>query len=615
MIEAIKKTLGFMSIKEKVIYFFLVFTRAFSSFLDVLGIVLIAVITGLAAASFDTKEPPALLGFQLPIVTQETLVLLVLAVLGVFTVKAAVAISLGKAIATFLAKLESEKAREIANFFFSGSLSNLNRFDKGEITWASMGSATIAFNGLLTSLSTFISEGLLLILVTVTLFIADPVASMFVVIYFGLIIAIIQLAIGKALKMAGRDLSEGSIASMVAIEDSVSAFREIAVLNKKDFFLKAFSEARTRTARSNSIIIFLGGMPRYVVETALMLGVVIFVGYQFLTGQLATGLITVGVFLTGGVRIMASLLPLQNAIANVKIQVEQSQLAHQVLGEVKKSTVTSSPPSTTKSEVSGLGIVNNTIGVSMRNVSFSYPDSDSLAIKNVSLEITPGSHVALIGPSGAGKTTIVDLILGLLEPTDGVLEVGGVKNNHRSLIEKGLVSYVPQSPGIVSGTIAENVALGISVNQIDAELVWEALHVSHLDEFVKSLPKGIFSSVGNQADALSGGQIQRLGLARALYNKPKLIILDEATSALDAKSESFISESLKDLGKDVTVIVIAHRLSTVQKSDKVFVIDGGKLAAAGTFSFLRENVPMIAEYVKLMSFDDNVITGTQGDIK
>lgn len=592
-----------MSAKEKSFYFFLVFTRSISSLLDILGIVLIAVITGLATTSFDPSQPPTLLGFTLPVVNQETLVILVLVVLGVFTLKALIAISLGKAISLFLAKLESEKATSIVNYFFSGSLNNLNRFDKGEIAWASMGSVSIAFNGLLNSLSTFISEGMLLVLVTVTLFLANPIASVYVVIYFGLIIVIIQLAIGKALKNAGQDLSEGSIASMMAIDNSVSAFREIAVFNKRPYFLQAFTDARWRMARSNSTTMFLNGMPRYVVETALMLGVVLFVGVQFLSGQLASGLITIGVFLTGGVRIMASLLPLQNALAGVKTQVEQSRLAHQILTEITESETGGQHLSENDQDIIDVNTEKGALGVSMKNVSFRYPDAASDALKNITLRIEPGSHVAFIGPSGAGKTTIVDLILGLLEPTSGELEVGGVKHNHHSLIEKGLVSYVPQSPGIVSGSIAENVAIGTPVDKIDSARLWKALEASHLSEFVNSLQEREFTSVGNQADSLSGGQIQRIGLARALYTNPKLIVLDEATSALDARSEAFITDSLNKLDADTTIVIIAHRLSTVKNADNVFVIDNGELTASGSFTYLRENVPMVAEYVQLMSLE------------
>lgn len=601
MLKALRESLGFLSSKERWTYFFLVGVRSLSGLLDVVGIALIGLLAGLAASNLDPQKPLVILGFTLPQVSEQTMVILVLVVLAVFAIKAVIAVSLGKMIATFLARVESEKAVLISEYLFRGNLGLLQKLNKGEIVWAVMGSTSFAFSGLLTSLSTFVAEGVLLLLVAGTFFAVDPAATIFVFIYFGLIVLAIQLVIGHALKRAGTDAAEGNMHSMVVLDDLVSAFREIVVFDKVDYFIDKFKYSRFRLASSNGVMSFLGGMPRYVVETALMLGVVIFVGFQFVTGQLATGLVTVGVFLTGGVRIMASLLPLQNAVATVKNQVEQSKIAREILAEIAEQPQIKLEQEFTIEIPEDVGLK---LGVTLEDASFTYPGSVAPALKEISLDIKPGQHVALIGPSGAGKTTIVDMILGLIEPSHGHIMVGDGGFSRKELVSGNLISYVPQNPGIVSGSIAENVALGIPSSEIDEVRVHAALKVAHLDEFVKSLPDGIWSSVGSQADALSGGQIQRLGLARALYYKPKLIVLDEATSALDASSEAFISSSLKGLGPDVTVIVIAHRLSTVQHSDVVFVVESGEITASGSFMHLRKTVPMVAEYVKLMSFED-----------
>ena len=606
VLPAIRKSLAAMSRRQRVIYVILVAVKAFSGFLDVAGIVLIGLLAGLAANNLDPSKPLVILGIPLPAVSQEALISLVLVVLALFVFKAVVAIIFGKAITVFVARVESQKAATIANHLFSGSLSNLQRFSKGEVVWAVMGSTGFAFGGLLGSLSIFLSEGLLLILVVATFFLVDPMATLFVILYFAIIIGVLQIAISRALKKAGIGAAEGNMESVVVVDDTVGAYREITALNRQSFFVEKFYAVRFRLAASMGMMNFLGGMPRYVVETALMLGVVMFVGVQFVTGQLASGLVIVGVFLTGGVRIMASLLPLQNSAANAKTQAEQSLLAHQLLQEIEETSEKSvdaevTPPTTSRgsSQPAGSGL-----SVTLRKLDFRYPGSTTLALKKISLSIDSGQHVAFIGPSGAGKTTLVDLILGLLEPTAGTVQIGSQVLSGRKTLPDNLVAYVPQSPGMVSGTIAENVALGTPADEIDIERVAEALRSAHLTEFVNSLPEGIFTSVGSQGNSLSGGQIQRLGLARALYVKPKLIILDEATSALDASSEAFISQSLKELGKDVTVIVIAHRLSTVQHSDVVFVVDGGEIVASGSFSHLRKTVPMVAEYVRLMSFGD-----------
>lgn len=301
---------------------------------------------------------------------------------------------------------------------------------------------------------------------------------------------------------------------------------------------------------------------------------------------------------------MASLLPLQAAMANLKSQSEQAKAAIEYLAE-STLNLNNQEPLLSKSIHAMPRAQNAPIGVYLQGISYSYQDAETPALKNISLNVNAGQHVAIIGPSGAGKTTLVDILLGLVSPTEGNIryfESDGTSIDYEGLT--GRISYVPQKPGMISGTVAENVALGSSGVDIDEARVIEALKIAELFEIIDSLPQGIHSSIGAQSNALSGGQIQRLGLARALYEKPDLIVLDEATSALDASSEAAITSSLRAFGSDVTVLVIAHRLSTVQHSDVVFVMEDGALVAQGSFSELKKTVPMVAEYVRLMSFED-----------
>ena len=245
------------------------------------------------------------------------------------------------------------------------------------------------------------------------------------------------------------------------------------------------------------------------------------------------------------------------------------------------------------------------VRVDLSEVTFTHPGSYKPAVRNVSFAIEPGSYVAMVGPSGAGKTTLADLILGLNSAQEGTVTVDGVSARQLRESRPGLMAYVPQRPGLVSGTLVENIALGLPKDAIDYDRVASALQKARLEEFVSELPDGVHTRLGKNVDSLSGGQVQRLGLARALYTNPKLIVLDEATSALDAEAEASISENIRNIGDDTTVIVIAHRLSTVQRADVVHVIDNGELLASGTFKQLRKTVPMIQEYVRLMSFDED----------
>lgn len=602
MYATARRVFGFLTRAERTRFVTLVVARSLSGLLDVVGIVLIGLIASVAASQLSSSGggPTRILGIDIPFLTPQNLLWLVVVVLLVFTVKAAIAITLTRALAYFVATVESRNAARVASFVLRGSLDDVREFSKADLQFAITGSMTYAFTGILNNVANMASEGFLLLVITGTFFVVDPIAALFTLGYFGLVVVIIQVFIGRSLRRAGREAVAGTVDTLSALNDTLDTFREISVLRKQDYFIERVAKSRGRISTSDAAMTFLALMPRYVVETALILGVVLLVGQQFLSGQLATGMATVGVFLTGGVRMMASLLPLQSAVANIKQNVEKSRAAVELLLRQRE------PQRESSADDSALDLVvrsNDALSVRLTDVSYRYPDADRDAVRGITLDIAAGSSVAIIGPSGAGKTTLVDLILGLVNPDSGSVEIG--ESTPGLLTEKvpGLVAYVPQKPGLMTGSIAENIALGIPPEDIDARLLAEAIDLAFLTEFIDSLPDGVHTSVGKQVDALSGGQIQRIGVARALYSQPKLLILDEATSGLDAASESFVAGSLRALHGDVTVVVIAHRLSTVQHADVVHVIEAGRVTASGDFKTVQATVPMVAEYVKLMSFD------------
>jgi ATP-binding cassette subfamily C protein len=244
------------------------------------------------------------------------------------------------------------------------------------------------------------------------------------------------------------------------------------------------------------------------------------------------------------------------------------------------------------------------IGIVFENVTFSYPDSKTPTLIDLNFTIEPGSQTALMGPSGAGKSTIADLLCFLLSPTSG--RVYRISNSQEKDWESvGRVSYVPQKPGMVSGTILENVALGVDPKNVNRSDVIAALEEAHLGLLINELPKGIDTPLGKLKDSLSGGQMQRLGLARAIYFKPSLLVMDEATSALDAESESEIQKTLEELRGKVTVVVIAHRLNTIQHADKVILVEEGKVLDSGKFKELIARNPSVERGVELMRIDES----------
>jgi len=229
--------------------------------------------------------------------------------------------------------------------------------------------------------------------------------------------------------------------------------------------------------------------------------------------------------------------------------------------------------------------------VSMKQIHFTYPNSGSEVVSGINLQIFQGEIVALVGPSGAGKSTIVDLILGIFDPTSGEVEISGLDPISAFHKWPGATAYVPQNISIIMGTIRQNIALGLNSSEYDDQKYWSALERAQLDEFVRALPDGLDHFVGDQGSQLSGGQRQRLGIARALFTKPKLLVLDEATSALDVETEQAIADVIKSLSGECTVITIAHRISSVRTSDRILYIDNGVCVAEGKFDDLRLKVP------------------------
>jgi ATP-binding cassette subfamily C protein len=590
----------YLSSKEKTRYYLLVTLRALVGLLDLVAILAIGLLSASIALYLtrdDSREGAISLGpLAFPSLGLEFIPVVGIMVLGLFISKAFVSIYLTHRLAHFLAKVEARSSRELAEKAFGNGIEGLRQNSMNDILYAVQVGSPGVFNILLNSVGVLVAEGFLFFIVIITFALLSPWVALVALLYFALIGLLIQYFIGRKLEQSSQKITESYIVSTGGLLDLGEVIREATTLEKKHFFLDKIYEARLTSSRNIANQLVLQGAPRHIVETALVLGISVFIFSQSLTGDLSAGAAIIGAFLAGGLRLTAALLPLQSAFLSIKQALPSVSRAFHFLDFEK-------PANQSRMKIKAREGTGAPVSVKAKDVSFSYAGAGRPAVTKVSFEINPGDQVAFIGPSGAGKSTIADLILGLVKPTEGEILLGAIKPEEWITSNPGLIAYVPQRPGMVSGTIAENIALGVSSKDIDSQRLDMAINDSHLKETLAELKYGKDTDLGKRKDSLSGGQLQRIGLARALYMQPKLLVMDEATSALDAESENEINKALDEMRGKVTVVLIAHRLNTVQRADQVFFIEKGQLRASGTFPELIKKSESVKRLAKLMEIN------------
>jgi ATP-binding cassette subfamily C protein len=495
--------------------------------------------------------------------------------------------------ALFVAQVEARSARTIAELCLGGELGRSRQLSSEELKYAVQVGSPAAFNGLLNSVSALVAESTLFVFLAIGFLFLDPVVTFIALAYFGLIALAMQFFVGTLMSKAGIKSAEGAVAANTAITDLISVFRELLVLKKRGKYIEDIYNARLDAAKSAAANYYLSGMPRFIIEGALLVGIAIFVLGQSLSGNPLASAATIGVFLSGGFRLTAALLPLQNALLTLSYNIPPAKTAHAILQFAPKNLIEVTDDSFS------MDSKHPPLGIFLEGVSLTYSDAETPALSEISFTIEPGSQVALMGPSGAGKSTLADLISGVMTPTIGQIRIIGDSESGESGRQRR-ISYVPQQPGLVSGSIRDNVALAIEPDRVNDADVIEALTLANLGDLIESLSEGINTSIGKLKDNLSGGQMQRLGLARALYSKPGLLIMDEATSALDAESEAEIQKILDAMRGEVTVVLIAHRINTIQHADKVIFLENGQVVDSGKFKELVSRNPSVERVVDLM---------------
>ena len=576
--------------------------------LDFVGVILIGIVAALSASAISGNPPSSVTAVleRVGLADQDRIAVIIgLAITAgmLFILKSVLSYVVMRRSYRFLANRQALVAGKLASLLLARSILDVQKRSSQETSYALTYGANAATIGVLGSAVAVATEISVIVVVLAAMLAVDVVVAVFSLLFFTLVAFILHRLLAKWASRLGEQLSDAEIASITAVQESLRTYREIVVSGRRGFYVERFQQLRWRGAQVQADLTIVSQISKYVFEVALIIGAAMLALTQYWTNDIVASVAVIAVFLAATSRITPALLRLQAAFLSIRsssgIARPTVELATELTGSAAVPTLDGQIVERIRRNLS-YEHGDFSADVSVRSASLSYPGASRDALCQVSIEVPQGSSLALVGPTGAGKSSMVDLILGVLDADSGSVMIGNI--SPRAAIDRfpGALAYVPQDIAVIDGTVRANVAVGLPTELIDDSMVWEALQKAQLDGFLRAERDGLDTVVGEHGVRLSGGQRQRLGLARALYTRPRLLVLDEATSALDAETELAVSQALDAMDREVTRIIVAHRLATIRHCDQVAYLDEGRVIAVGTFAHVRAMVPGFDRQAELL---------------
>jgi ATP-binding cassette subfamily C protein len=530
--------------------------------------------------------------------------LLLLAVVGIFLVKGITALALHTFTIRLMASETLKLVKQLGRTIFENRTSHFKRFTNQDISYSLYNATEIVFRDTLVPVSVISADIALLSLIGLNLYLNAQILFFPTVMYFLILFTVLRTAERKGARKALKVQMREEIAGRSLITETTASLRELYVSSKLKWMTEKILDARAKGVQAGTVITIGQLRPKYFYEMALFGGVGLMALVSSVSGDATEVAAYLTLFVVSAGRMIPSLLRIQYYLATFQRSKEHTVKIFEIL-----DTTPLNEESIMVDQIESLEFETTEFlpVIRVKGVSFYYDlDAHNPNIENISLEIPAGQTIAIVGPSGAGKSTLVDLLLGYQQPTSGQVLISGL--NPRAAFQKwpGRVAYVPQKVTIYEGSLFSNVALGSDegLNQEERNLVSQLLQQVGLGDFLSTLNSGLDTKLSEFGSSLSGGQAQRIGIARALFTNPKIIVFDESTSSLDSASEEGIMKFLMSLKGDKTMIFIAHRLSTIRTADRILYLDKGVIKAEGDFQTLQSKVPDFRTQVSLLSVDD-----------